>query len=348
MRKATIYTSVLFSLLVLFTQCKKNDTTTPDTYNPTYLSLITPTGWENPTKPIFAGNPLTEEGFQLGRKLFYEGKLSKDDNFPCASCHQQSAAFATFDHQFSHGFGDTFTSRNSPGIFNLAWYKELHWDGRFVDFEKQPIAPITAPNEMAETISNVLTKLKKDTSYARLFKKAFGDANITEDRLLKAITQFVSSIQSYNSKYDKVKNGKASFTISEQNGYTVFKNNCAACHTEPLFTDNKYHYTGLPIDPILLDNGRMKVTNNKSDSLLFRTPSLRNVKPSFPYMHDGRLYTLSMVIDHYKNLNTSDILLDPILKTKINISGTEKLDLLAFLETLTDHELISNTRFAQP
>ena len=330
-------------------QCKKGDTSNGYVYNPTYLSLTIPAGWAAPTKDIFAGNKLTEQGFQLGRKLFYDGRLSKDDNFPCGSCHQQSAAFATFDHQFSHGFNNTLTFRNAPGIFNIAWMNEMHWDGKITNFLLQPISPITAPNEMAETVDNVLAKISKDTAYKRMFKEAFGDETITQDRMLKAILQFVGSIQSYNSKYDKVKRNDASFSVSEAGGYEVFKQKCASCHKEPLFTDNLYHYTGLPIDNVLQDRGRMIITGLKADSLKFRTPSLRNVKPSFPYMHDGRFYTLTQVIEHYRSgINKADPLLDPILTTGISISETQRLDLIAFLETLTDSVLMHDKRLAQP
>ena len=205
---------------------------------PTYLKFEIPAGWPKPATDIFAKNPLTEEGFQLGRKLFYDGQLSKDSNFPCASCHQQFAAFANYDHDFSHGFNNSFTNRNAPGLFNLAWMKLLHWDGSINHIEVQPLAPLTAPNEMAENLNEVLARLRKDSAYPRMFKAAFGTLEINTARMMKALVQFIGSIVSCNSKYDKVKRGEATFTNSEQNGYTLFKAKCESCHKEPLFTDN--------------------------------------------------------------------------------------------------------------
>jgi cytochrome c peroxidase len=245
----------LFSLtsaaLLLMEGCKKTgDLPQPNNgYHPTYLTFTVPAGWPQPATDIFKDNPLTEEGFQLGRKLFYDGRLSKDGNFPCASCHQQFAGFATYDHQFSHGFDNSFTFRNAPGLFNLAWMKEMHWDGGISHLEDQPIAPITNEHEMAETISNVLAKLSADTSYLRLFNAAFGDPEVNSQRMLKAIAQFTGSIQSFNSKYDQVKRGEANFSLAEQNGYNTFKAKCNACHTEPLFTDNSFRNNGLTVDP---------------------------------------------------------------------------------------------------
>ena len=202
---------------------------------------------------------------------------------------------------------------------------------------------------MAESIDHVLYKLKPDTSYARLFTAAFGDATINSQRMLKALAQFMGSIQSYNSKYDQVKRGEAVFTASEQSGYTTFKAKCNACHTEPLFTDNSFRNNGLAVDPFLKDFGRMGITGNPGDSLKFKVPTLRNVEVSFPYLHDGRAFSLSQVIDHYRStIHTEQRTLDPLLKNKIAISDQEKSDLANFLRTLTDKSLLQDQRFAQP
>ncbi|MBL0356148.1 MAG: cytochrome-c peroxidase [Chitinophagaceae bacterium] len=315
---------------------------------PTYLKLTIPRGWPKPGNNIFANNPLTEEGFQLGKKLFYDGRLSKDGNIPCASCHQQFAAFSTYDHDFSHGFNNSFTKRNAPPLFNLAWMKELHWDGAINHIEVQPLAPMTAKNEMAETIENVLKKLNTDTSYKRMFKAAFGNASINSQRMLRALAQFTGSIQSYNSKYDKVKRGEATFTMSEEQGYTIFKASCNACHTEPLFTDNKFRNNGLDVNKSLLDSGRMAITGNTADSLKFKVPSLRNLYLTSPYMHDGRMITLQQVLEHYRSgINISQSTLDTLLKKRIAISEREEVDLLAFLYTLTDKDMSTNKRYAE-
>ncbi len=317
-------------------------------YDPTYLEFKIPEGWPKPPTNIFANNRLSEQGFQLGRKLFYDGRLSKDGNFPCASCHQQFGAFATYDHDFSHGFNNTFTTRNAPGLFNLAWMTKLHWDGGINHIEVQPLSPITAPNEMAESLDSVLRKLRKDTAYPKLFKAAFGSTEINSQRMLKALAQFTGTIISSNSKYDKVQRGEMQFTPNEQKGYALFKAKCAGCHKEPLFTDYSFRNNGMALNPFLKDIGRMKITNNKKDSLKFKVPSLRNVMLTFPYMHDGRFYSMGAVIDHYRTgIITTQPTLDSSLVNRIAISNYEKNDLIYFLHTLTDTTMTRNPRFGQ-
>jgi cytochrome c peroxidase len=339
--------SILLSA-VLISACKKNDAPGEAPYNPTYINFTIPAGWPTPPTDIFANNRLTEEGFQLGKKLFYDGRLSKDGNFPCASCHQQFAAFATFDHDFSHGFNNSFTTRNAPGLFNLAWMTKMHWDGGINHIEVQPLAPLTAQNEMAETIQNVLTKLRADTEYPKLFRSAFGNTDITSQRMLKALAQFMGTIVSSDSKYDKVKRGEAGFTAPELNGYNLFKAKCETCHKEPLFTDNSFRNTGMAVNPFLNDYGRMRITGSPGDSLKFKVPSLRNVVLTFPYSHDGRFYTLSAAIDHYRTgIITTQSTLDPLLVNRIAMTNTEKNDLISFLNTLTDTTMTKAVRFAQ-
>ncbi len=304
---------------------------------PTYLEFKIPAGWPKPPTDIFARNRLSEEGFQLGKKLFYDGRLSKDGNFPCAGCHQQFGAFATYDHDFSHGYNNTFTTRNAPGLFNLAWMPKFHWDGGVNHIEVQPLSPITAPNEMAENLDSVLRKLRKDTAYPRLFRAAFGSSEINSQRMLKALA-----------KYDKVQRGEASFTPGEQNGYNFFKANCAACHKEPLFTDHSFRNNGLSVSPYLNDFGRMRITGKKADSLKFKVPSLRNVMLTFPYMHDGRFFSLGAVIDHYRNgILTTQPTLDSLLVKRIAISNKEKNELIYFLNTLTDTTMTRDPRFSE-
>lgn len=343
----------LLGISLLLGGCQKKDSPAPTgpqyPYNPTPLTFQVPAGWPTPAINVFAGNPLTEEGFQLGRKLFYDGRLSRDGNFPCASCHQQFAAFATFDHQFSHGFDNTFTDRNAPGLFNLAWLRELHMDGGIPDFIAQPESPIVAINEMAETVDNVLRKLRADTVYHRMFAAAFGDTSITYVRMAKALAQFGASIISNNSKYDQVQRGERSFNPAEAAGLLIFRAKCATCHPEPLFTDLQYHNIGLAVEPILQDFGRQRITGNPADSLKFRTPSLRNVAATFPYMHDGRLFTLTQVIEHYRSgVITTQPTLAPALRSRIPITNQERVDLIAFLQSLTDSVMLANPRFAQP
>ncbi len=315
-------------------------------YKPTPLKFNIPAGWPKPPTDIFAKNKLTEDGFQLGKKLFYDGRLSKDGQTSCASCHQQFAAFSTYDHDLSHGVNNTFSTRNAPALFNLAWMTAWHWDGGINHIEVQPLSPLTAPNEMGETLDSVLIKIKTDDNYRRMFKAAFGDAVVSSQRMLKALAQFTGSLISANSKYDKVKRGEDTLTQYEQAGYEVFKTNCASCHKEPLFTDNNFHNNGLTLNRFN-DNGRQKITLLGSDSLKFKVPSLRNVQLSFPYMHDGRFYALSQVIDHYTNISLTKPGLDTLLKNKIAINNSQKNQLIYFLYTLTDTSFTKNKRYAQ-
>lgn len=313
----------------------------------TPLSLNLPASFPAPVY-AFEGNALTQQGFDLGKKLFYDGRLSIDGNFPCASCHQQFAAFATFEHDLSHGFNNQFTKRNAPGLFNLLWQQTFHWDGGINHLEVQPLAPITASNEMAEDIGSVINKLKADAKYREMFRAAFGDNDITSQRMLKALTQFVGSMISANSKYDKVKRGEETFTSQQQAGYAVFQAKCASCHKEPLFTDQSYRNTGLPLNSFLLDYGRMTITHKKEDSLKFKVPSLRNVVLTFPYGHDGRFWSLDEVLNHYSFGLQDGPTLDPLLKNKIPLSNTERVNLKQFLSTLTDSSFVKDPRFSEP
>lgn len=335
---------LLFLGCLLVNACKKSG---DGNSGPHALDFPTPAGFPAP-QYTFTGNPLTQEGFDLGRKLFYDGLLSKDGNFPCASCHQQFAAFATYDHPLSHGFDNQFTLRNAPGLFNMVWNKEMHWDGGITNIEVQPLAPLTAPNEMAEDINNVISKLQQDGEYKKMFAAAFGDETINSQRMLFAITQFVGSLVSANSKYDQVKQGQASFTLTEQNGYALFQSKCTGCHPEPLFTDNSFRNAGLPVDSFINDFGRMRITNKPEDSLKFKVPSLRNVALTFPYGHDGRFSSITSVLDHYSSGIQTSPTLDPLLKNKIALTNAEKFYVLEFLKTLTDSTFISDERFSQP
>jgi len=315
----------------------------PKTITP--LKQEIPEGFPHPNY-TFKNNPLTKEGFELGRKLFYEGRLSKDGNFACASCHQQFAAFSTFQHNLSHGYNNSFTTRNAPALFNLAWQKEFHLDGGINNIEVQPLAPITAPNEMAESIPNIVNKLKQDPEYKKMFRDAFGDEKITSQEILKALAQFICSIVSSDSKYDRVKKGKAGFIPFEQRGYELYKTKCATCHPEPLFTDFSYRNIGLAVDTFLNDYGRMRITGNKADSLKFKVPSLRNVDVTAPYMHDGRFWFLSQAINHYRKGIEKSATLDSSLANGIPLTDIEVTYLVSFLRTLTDSTLIKNPRFA--
>lgn len=331
--------------MLLLAGCKKND---PNAVKPvTPFSFTKPAGWPNAVYN-FAENPLTEEGIALGKKLFYDGRLSKDGQFPCASCHQQDAAFGTFAHDLSHGFNNSHTLRNAPPLQNLAWYSEFHHDGGITHLDLQPLAPITNPVEMAETIDNVLNKLRADATYRLMFKSAFGSEDINTKRMTQALSQFMLTMVSADSKYDKVMRGEATFNLPESLGYDIFKQKCASCHKEPLFTDLSYRNTGIPMDAVLQDKGRMRITQNPADSLKFRVPSLRNIMVSSYYGHDGRFFDVYQVLEHYNSGVINSPTTDPLVKNKIPLSNFEKGQLVAFLSALTDTAFLKNKKLAQP
>jgi cytochrome c peroxidase len=314
---------------------------------PTPLTLPVPPGWPVP-RYDFRANPLTREGFLLGRKLFYDERLSKDSTISCASCHQQFSAFATFEHSLSHGVDNTLTTRNAPALQNLAWQKTYMWDGGIGHLDLQPQAPLTATNEMGETLAGVLFKLRRDTAYRRMFRTAFGDTSVSIQRMDRALSQFLVMLVSADSKYDRVIRGKDSFLLPEKLGYAIFQQKCGACHQEPLFTDLSYRNTGMPLDNTLNDYGRMKVTGDKRDSLKFRVPSLRNVAITHPYGHDGRFFSLLNVFEHYRKNMVVTPLTDSALQHRIPLSNFEIGQLTAFLYTLTDTPFLKNPLFAPP
>jgi cytochrome c peroxidase len=304
-----------------------------------------PPGWPAPVYDL-SKNPLTEEGIALGLKLFYDERLSIDGNFSCGSCHQQFAAFATFSHPLSHGVNNAFTTRNAPGLFNLAWKPAFMHDGGIAHLDAQPLAPLTATNEMGETIAGAIRKLKADPEYRRMFKAAFGDEKITTKRMTKALSQFMLTLISNNSKYDKVIRGEVKFTAMEQKGYELFKSKqCVSCHAEPFFTDFSYRDIGLQPDSVLKDYGRFRILGNVSDSMKFMVPSLRNVWVTFPYGHDGRFYSINDAIEHYSSKVVAGPNTDPIVRNKIALKKNELYEIRSFLFTLTDSSFLKDPRF---
>ena len=312
----------------------------------TPLYIEVPNGWPKLTYD-FKKNPLTEEGFQLGRHLFYDPILSRDNTISCQSCHLQQTGFTHVDHQLSHGIEGKIGTRNSLALINLAWSKDFMWDGGVNNLEMQPINPITNPLEMDEKLENVIAKLQRSEKYRALFAKAFGDEKVTSQRLLKALAQFTVMLKSSNSKYDKVIRKIDSFTTQEKHGYDLFKNNCASCHKEPLFKRDTFENNGLAIDTTLNDFGRIKITSKPEDYLRFKIPTLRNIQFTFPYMHDGRFRTLTEVIKHYNSLG-HDKKLPKELAKPMNLSDNDRVDLVTFLHTLTDKDFLFDKRFSYP
>ena len=302
-----------------------------------------PAGWPAP-RYDFASNPVTAAGFALGRRLFYDPILSRDGSVACASCHQQFAAFAHLDHRVSHGIGGVNGQRNTPALFNLAWQPELMWDGSARHLETQPVAPISNPLEMGSSLELALDKLRRDARYPALFAAAFGSPGVDSQRLLRALAQFTGSLVSAGSRYDRHQRGEEPFSTQEQAGLELFRQRCAACHREPLFSDFSYRNNGLDAAP--RDAGRAAISGRAEDRGRFRVPSLRNVALTAPYMHDGRYDSLQQVLDHYSSGIQPSATLDPLLAGTAPFSSAQRAALLAFLDTLTDEPFIHDPRFA--
>lgn len=305
---------------------------------------------ENFPKPVydFSNNPLTENKILLGRTLFYEPMLSKSNTISCESCHSQFSAFTHIDHALSHGIHDSIGTRNSPALMNLAWQKSFMWDGAVNNLDMQALAPISHPAEMGSSINEVIAKLNASVKYRKLFYNAFGDSAVTGEKTLKSISQFMLTLVSANSKYDQIMRKEMSFTEQEERGYLLFKKNCSSCHTEPLFTNGNFENNGLPMDSLLMDIGRMKVTKKSDDSLKFKVPSLRNIEYSYPYMHDGRFKKLSDVLNHYTRGIHQSKTIAPQLKNNIVLTSNEKVDIINFLLTLSDKEFVFNPQYQYP
>ncbi len=292
----------------------------------------------------FKANPLTKNGIALGKKLFYDPILSADNSISCGSCHAQMHAFADHNVAFSTGVGGKLGKRNSPTLANLAWYPHFMADGGINHIEVQPLAPITDSLEMAETMSNVVQKLSADSTYRALFKKAFKTNVIDDQKIFYALAQFMGTIISANSDYDKYINGRISYNASQEKGLELFRQHCESCHKEPLFTDFSFKNNG--IDTAFADIGRGRITQDYNDYGKFKVPTLRNIEMTYPYMHDGRFYNLEDVIDHYsegiKESHSKDASVN-----NLHLTAQEKKDLINFLKTLTDYSYMSNINYAE-
>lgn len=328
------YVSILF--LLLFTAFIADESI-----------LKLPTSWPKPNYD-FSKNPIEKNKVNLGRVLFYDPILSENNSISCESCHSPYSAFTHIDHALSHGIYDSIGTRNSSALMNLAWKKSFMWDGSIHHLDMQALAPISHPLEMGSTIQQVVNKLKASKKYRQLFFQAYGDSIPTGEKTLKAISQFLLTLISANSKYDRVMNGKEQFSDQEKNGYALFQKNCSACHQEPLFTNEAFANNGLPENPKLKDKGRMQITLDEADAFKFKVPTLRNIDYTSPYMHDGRFRRLSEVINHYTDSLVSSKTLDPLLSEKIKLSGNEKVDLISFLLTLSDKEFVLSSKHNYP
>jgi cytochrome c peroxidase len=313
------------------------------------IKFYVPVNWPAPVYN-FENNTLSNAGFELGRKLFFETRLSRDNSVSCGTCHQPFAAFSHLDHPISHGIENKLGTRNSPPLFNLNWHPSFFWDGGVNHIESQPINPILNPVEMDETVANVIEKLKADAVYRSMFKKAFGDETINSQRTFKALAQFMGMLISENSRYDKYVRGVVGgeMNASELAGLAVFRSKCATCHKEPLFSDFSMRNNGLPVTTVN-DSGRAHITRELADLYKFKVPSLRNLKYTYPYMHDGRFGSLEAVLDYYTTTAHNSGVVDPAIgSTGITLTTQNKTDLLNFLNTLNDEAFTKDKRFAEP
>lgn len=300
-----------------------------------------------------SANPVTPDGFALGKKLFYDPILSRDNTIACADCHVSYSAFTHPDHPTSHGIDNLFGKRNALPIQNMAWYKTFFWDGGVPHMDMISLNPIQNPVEMDEDPARVLEKLRNDVAYPGMFRAAFGSEEVNTARFLMAMSQFMAAIVSANSRYDKYVRNEPGGTLSAEElaGLEVFKAKCQSCHATDLFTDQTFRNNGILSD-FTLDKGRFEISSLPEDIGKFKVPSLRNIEVTDPYMHNGKFKTLESVLEHYAQGVKDTPTLDPLLRQAdgtlgIPLSASEKTQILAFLKTLTDEEFLRDERFAQ-
>ena len=310
----------------------------------TYQKL-TAEGWPE-TEYLFGQNAMTDAGIALGRKLFYDENLSADGKVSCGSCHNSYTAFAHVDHKLSHGVYDREGRRNAPALFNLAWSQSFMWDGAITNLDNQSLSPIASHTEMDVSLPAYLERVQRDTTYQTLYRQAFPGEAMSLPRLLQAIAQFELTFISQQSRYDSMRRHQIAFTKQEQKGYELYKQYCSDCHKEPLFKSDAFESNGLISNARFPDWGRVEITHNPNDSGLFRVPSLRNVEVTYPYMHDGRFATLSQVLKHY---GLRIFKLQGVYQPKeIVLSPNDRVDLLAFLLTLTDRNFVNIKELQDP
>lgn len=311
-----------------------------------------------------SNNPTTREGVALGRKLFYEKRLSADNSMSCGTCHQQKLAF-TDGKSFSTGVDKSLTSRNSMALVNLLWVRNFFWDGRSASLEDQAVFPMTNEHEMGQSMETSVRKLQETAAYREMFRKAFDDATIDADKIKKALAQFERTLISADSPYDRYLAGTYQPTAQELRGMNLFMEppaperqqrgaNCGHCHGGPKTFKELFHNNGLDAAPA--DAGREAVSRQAEDKGRFRVPTLRNIALTAPYMHDGRFGTLTEVLDHYNEHIRESATLSSFLKGVSNEKGGktlmltsgEKADIVAFLNMLTDATFINNPAFSDP
>ena len=304
-----------------------------------------------PPMPETPDNPLTRQGIELGRRLFYDPILSGDHTQSCGSCHAPEFAFTDHGKRVSVGIDDIEGTRSTPAIINAAWSVDLFWDGRAEDLEEQAMGPVPNPIEMHLEWEEAERRLQAHAEYPAMFQAAFGTDKATAGLTVKAIAQFERTLVSGNSRYDRWKRGLLELGSSELRGMTLFfteRGDCFHCHPDGFFTDQLYHNTGL--DASFEDIGREEVTGHAFDRGKFKSPTLRNIAFTAPYMHDGRFDTLEDAVKHYNNGGVGSPNVDPLIRvgTGLGLDPQDVLDIVAFLHALSDSSFITNPDFASP
>ena len=326
-------------------------------------------GWPKPVL-VFSSGVNVDAEIALGRVLFYDESLSADGKVSCGSCHTSYTAFAHVDHKLSHGVFDREGRRNAPSLMNLAWQSGFMWDGAIQHLELQSMAPIAAHTEMGMSLQDYLNGIKQNPRYQTLFALAYPNQPISLPLALKAIARFELTFVSDQSRYDSMRRQQISFTQQENRGYALFQKFCAACHAEPLFTRPGYEYNGWAdglkgIDSVgvgvsVLDRGRALVTGLVADAYHMKIPTLRNVEVSYPYMHNGGFQTLYQVVKNYSGKRlvvrgdgggsgiSGDSGEGHRKVVEISLDANERVDLVAFLMTLTDRKFLYSKDFVDP
>jgi len=351
MNKRLSHTILVLTISYLTIQCQKKETIDPN-YTTTPYDINLPSNF--PPLEVPEDNQLTQEGVLLGRHLFWEKKLSGDNTMSCADCHSPQYAFSE-PYPFSVGINGDTSKRNAMVLQNLGWSNDFFWDGRISSLEDQVLIPVMDSTEMDESWTNFFSEIKYDNLYRELFYKAFGTMEPDSMHAAKALAQFLRTMISSNSKYDKVIRGEASFTPDENAGFASFNSftggDCFHCHGGVMGTDFSYKNNGL--DEFPTDSGRGSITGISSDNFKFKVPSIRNIEYSSPYMHDGRFNTLDEVINFYSiNVHGNSPNIDPLMEFSsqggVQLDPQERLELKAFLLTLSDPDFINNPAYSNP
>lgn len=291
----------VFFILPYLTSCSKSDSN-DYAYINIPLEFKTPSNFPALSYNI-AVNPPSQKGFELGKKLFYDSRLSGDGSISCGSCHIQENAVTHHGHTVSHGINNAAGTRNASSIQNLAFQTHYMWDGASDNLDFQLMIPLFSLIEMDGNLTTIMAMFKSDLIYKKLFVQAFSDGQINTENMQKALSQFMVILTSSNSKFDKYRRNESGgfFSNNESEGYAIFNSKCASCHATDLFTDNSFRNNGLSINQQVNDLGRYNLTLLQQDTYKFKVPSLRNVAVTSPYMHDGCFGTLDAVLNLYSN-----------------------------------------------